>query len=314
MKILPKIGVLFSVWAGTAFACMGPTNVQGVVLNNDEPVHFDVIESLGENGEAYIKEVDGDLITYRLRSEHYDEAMVYISNRGVGYMSTLPTNTFGIKVNSELYNRIQEYGISLNSFSFGATLQNELRRFNELGILELSDDQIDEIIRSFADNQGSGGFQYWTKQQEVLGYNSWYDTNGSSNGVDSSGWEDIPTGVKSGGSSDAGDGCGGTILFDVPSKQPSNPTGITDLTSAVNSTSNIVTSISNNAITISLDGSVHSMGQFDLYSASGRRLFSQSVAINSSSISLPMSNIQARGVYYLVANIDGVVSRHSLVK
>ncbi len=56
MKQFHKTASLILLLTVFLLACMGPTNIQGVVLSNGEIINFEKLESLGSHGGAYLKE------------------------------------------------------------------------------------------------------------------------------------------------------------------------------------------------------------------------------------------------------------------
>jgi hypothetical protein len=152
------------------YACYNPADqwAAGVVWTNNETTDFSVIETLGEEGRHYLKEGNNDTVKYTFRS-HYAPvtAMVYLGFYTMSYQpQAAPRMAIVLDSNQDK-----------DSFDFAAAVRAELDWLEDAGIVDMSLDERKRAEDSLA-AVASGNAQYWTHQQKVLSYNSFfmYDT------------------------------------------------------------------------------------------------------------------------------------------
>lgn len=293
MKVFHKVGCLILIFWGIAAACMGPMNIQGVALTDDEKVDFAKIEALGTHGTEYLKEGDGTLLTYRYKSLT-PHVMVYVANclENLHYGGTI--GFIGIKVDSLLFTQLEAAHFSTDIFDFTATLLIEIERMRRLEIISITDEKFMAIKTALEESKANGGMQYWTKQDECLAFNSWFNNNEL---VSVDGWD----GIK--GKQDEGDGCGGNVSFSLPTSNLEKPVSVVSTKQPTQAFMKTV--ISNSDISIHFANAVERSGTVHLYTALGKEILTRTLVKGSVKTSLNVD--MAPGIYYLVAKIDGVV-------
>jgi hypothetical protein len=185
--------VLVFAWA--AYACFNPADqwAAGVVWTSGETTDFSVIETMGEEGRHYLKESDSGTVKYTYRS-HYAPvtAMVYLGSYATDFN---PQAAPRMAV-------VLDTGEDKDAFDFAAAVRAELDWLVAAGVIEMP---LADRVRA-EDSLAAvdvGNAQYWTLQQDVLPYNSFFL------------W-DSTTGTWSTVSANTYRGCGLDVAFALP--------------------------------------------------------------------------------------------------
>ncbi|MFC1585832.1 hypothetical protein ACFL5V_09825 [Fibrobacterota bacterium] len=183
-----------------SWACLPPPNIEGVAFTGDETLNWSALESLGEAGANFLKDGEGDTVAYRYISHFSPHAMAYAGNMGLSYLSGARLDCMGI---------ILSESVDPASFDFAEAVYVELMWLKQNNVLDMDDEDIMDI-KTALQAAASGGIQYWTGQDTVLGYNAWYTYDEVSGTWDGTG------GVRGGDSVNAIDGTyGGCSIVNV---------------------------------------------------------------------------------------------------
>lgn len=171
--------VLLSSVVFRGWGCLAPSNLQGVAFTNEERVNIELLQSMGIEGESYLVDGKAPEVAVRYRS-HYDErAMVYVGTYGLSYQEDVPLTCMGVVLDPSILQDLYQPP-SVEVFDFTQAVVTEINWLVEQGILELSEETVQKIAAALG-QASNGGVQYWTLQEDVLAYNSWYsydDQNG----------------------------------------------------------------------------------------------------------------------------------------
>ncbi len=308
MNRLQKSFAIAATAAAASMACIGPENVQGVAFTAGEEIDFARIETLGQAGVDYLKESTDSSVTYRLRTAT-DGAMLFLTNRGVGFMEHIEMPVLGVKVDSALFEKLVESNFDTTVFNFSSAVLKEVNRMVSLDIMSLKEAQISAIEKAFATlSHRNGGQQYWTKQGDVMAYNTWFDENGGGGvwggvkGVDA----DMPS-----GGGDLGDGCGGSVLHDLPAGELV-PTALVQTAAAQASVAQV--QVDGSMLQVTFEQPLSEGTTACLYSPAGRQIVERKLSAGARSFTLPLGAATARGVYLLEATINGNQLRHLIAR
>ncbi|MFW5785575.1 MAG: hypothetical protein ACOCW1_05265 [Chitinispirillaceae bacterium] len=173
MKTITAGMILLLSLALRVWSCLAPANIQGVAFTDGEEINLDIIQELGTEGVDFLVEGEKEQIAIRYQS-HYDErATVYIGKYGLSYQENIPLSCMGVILNPDLIDDIYNPP-PVTLFDFSQAVRTELEWLVSEGVLDLTQEKITTIASELQDVQ-NGGVQYWTMQNDVLAYNSWYD-------------------------------------------------------------------------------------------------------------------------------------------
>lgn len=159
--------------AVTSYACLSPTNIEGVAFTDGEEIDLEVLTAMGEEGVNYVIDGEEPHIAVRYLSHYNPKAMVYVGNYGLSYQQDVRMNCMGVILPVEEGQDPFE-PVERSEFDFAAAVRAELQWLVDHGVLDLAPAKI-AVIDSALSAAANGGVQYWTHAGTVLGYNSWYE-------------------------------------------------------------------------------------------------------------------------------------------
>jgi hypothetical protein len=155
-----------------SWACLGPSNIEGVAFTADEVLNIEIIRTAGTENVNYYIDGESEPVGIRYMSHYDSRAMVFIGNYGLSYQNDIPLNCMGIIL--PLPDTGDHYvTVEKTEFDFAAAVITELRWLAANEVLSLTEAMIARIDSSLA-KTSNGGSQYWTHTNTVLAYNSWY--------------------------------------------------------------------------------------------------------------------------------------------
>jgi hypothetical protein len=229
---------------------------------------------------------------------HYDaSAMVYIEFVSIENitMENTPKKFPSIRIVTNpdvVYSR---------PFEFGNAITTELKWLSDNKIIGgLSEKTISKIGTAISDRQG----QYWTLQDTVLNYNSFFTFNKDDNG--NWAWGDSAVSIRN--------DCTSTFDFQLPPNvigQTSNC--FCKKTSAKNSSTNFSIKVNKGNYYINLENQSRSNGYIDLLDFKGRVLSKFSVPGNQKNIITPIPRNISNGIYHVRYNTNGFTQTGRLI-
>jgi hypothetical protein len=218
--------------------------------------------------------------------------MIFIGNYGLSFQQSIKLNCMGVILDQSKYTDIHKT-IDKNIFNFAEAIKTELIWLKQNGVLSLTDNHILTIFDSLSKTP-NGGVQYWTKQNKVLGYNSWY-TMDTQSGVWSTNDADGVNAVRE------SNGCSAVSAdFELPSEQLG--TTSVKFTKVKSSNSFKISEISNTKLQIQFKNAIESRADLSLINVSGKVFAAISAQKGAVNATVSLSGIQSSGLYYLVIN------------
>lgn len=167
---------ILTIIPAIANACLGPQNVFGILLNDDESVDISVIEEYGEEGTNYFFQQSGCnntdssncTNTYSFKSHYSPSVMVEIIISG---NQKLYPNVLRFTIN--------EQALTEGQFLFSECIQKELDWLVNFGILSMERIKRETIQAAFIEsNNNKIASFFWTKQSTLLPNNAIFDSDG----------------------------------------------------------------------------------------------------------------------------------------
>jgi hypothetical protein len=168
--MITKIFLTWAVTAAVATACYNPMDkwVGGILFNNGESVDLSIVTGMGKNGVNYIKEGEEEAMKIQYISHYSPKAMVSFGRFKISFQDDIALPRLAIALDTT---------VAPESFEFDKAIANELDWLISKKVLTVSQAKL-EIIKKGLVGVSGGNSQYWTKQDSVLGYNSWFGQDG----------------------------------------------------------------------------------------------------------------------------------------
>ena len=179
MKKCIAAASLLCVFTIRSWACVSPTNIEGVAFTADEVINIAIVRAAGTENVNYFIDGESEPVGIRYMSHYDSRAMVFVGNYGLSYQNNIPLNCMGIIL--PLPDTGDHHATIENAeFDFTAAVITELRWLAANEVIVLTEAMIARIDTSLA-IVNNGGNQYWTHANTVLAYNSWYNYDTTEN-------------------------------------------------------------------------------------------------------------------------------------
>ena len=267
--------VLAGVLVGSLQACIDPMDAWsvGVVFSDGETFDLKQIEQAAPDAESYLKvcsEAEGAVTSdcmYKFRSAYAPTVMASVGIFDGPFQQT--SDAFRVLL------IFDTTGTQPSDEEKAAALEAELNRLIGIGVVALGEDYVQRITAALASLPG----QYWTRQDSVLYFNSWFDGTDANSvrgvyGVD----DKVIT----------ANGCGSGVTYELPASELLS-SGVRPAGAARTAApTGMKLVVKNGAVNVQLSSTTGSGLVLTLSDMAGRRIAALPVAKNAGMMSLPL--------------------------